>query len=754
MGIDNHLKIIKEGVFGRDVRQAIHDGIQQVYDDATANGNANMEVAKARGEFENLADRLENILSEAQQGKIPMDRLTQDVKEAMTGGAVAVVGRNAILSENIVNRSVDWTKTNFIEPEEQFFDASHQNNESDKLLVESGRTVPVANYSTSHEIYAVGQLTASFIRAYVIYNGDGSVHQYYNTNNNLATVTVNLTSGQYIRFSFASANKNQIMINKGSFLLPLKSFSLKLKDEIKIGSANDTESIGQIIAQVGNQLFDSTKITKDKLLLENDGRSISQSNYFVSDAMQIQRNGKVTLSNIRSYVVKDNLGRLKTGANTGNNKAIVTIDVAEGDVLLISGHISELGNVMVNYGDKALPFESYRYVLKDDFYIPKSRIIDDVPEETAFSVTKSGQTISIRSRSGNDTFVQNISLNGSRNRTLNILDATLNGEVIHNLNDEITPIRLESTVGANHGYTRDVLPDEFHSQLSGNDLFPSVKDIKQEIVETSDRLTITETYDILDLQSIIANGVLYKNNLSAVESAVRVVTAYEFYGFGNCKISTTLAFLKDKRITTIGFLQSVPIIGDVTRYIPGLKPFDGFDFSAGVNLADYNINYNVETKDLLEFGKPPLFYRDSSEMVDYSMGYLPVELAKDDTRLQKTSTFWDLRGTKKSYPVALNWKSNPIQAGTVFQLTGFRAYKPSSSDGVYLHSVDFGNEIYLYIHTKDASNFVSKQAAVPIGSKFEVVRIQGIDFKSETIGAAGIVFSSKANSYAILKIVK
>ncbi|HFI0084980.1 TPA: hypothetical protein ACGORA_000370 [Streptococcus suis] len=61
MGIDNHLKVIKEGVFGRDVRQAIHDGIEQAYDDATANGNANMEVAKARGVYDTLPNRLQAI---------------------------------------------------------------------------------------------------------------------------------------------------------------------------------------------------------------------------------------------------------------------------------------------------------------------------------------------------------------------------------------------------------------------------------------------------------------------------------------------------------------------------------------------------------------------------------------------------------------------------------------------------------------------------------------------------------------------
>lgn len=60
-GIDTHLKTIKEGVFGRDVRQAIHDGIEQVYNDATFDGNTNMEVAKSRGEFNELSSRLANI---------------------------------------------------------------------------------------------------------------------------------------------------------------------------------------------------------------------------------------------------------------------------------------------------------------------------------------------------------------------------------------------------------------------------------------------------------------------------------------------------------------------------------------------------------------------------------------------------------------------------------------------------------------------------------------------------------------------
>lgn len=739
---------------GSDVREVIAQLFERTWLEGTKEGNANMEVAKARGEFENLADRLENILSEAQQGKIPMDRLAQDVKEAMTGGSVAVVGKNAVQTENIVNRSVDWSKTDFIEPSEQLFDISHPDDESDRLLIDAGRTVNTTGYFTTHAIFAVGQVTANYVRAYVLYSGNGSVAQYQNTNNNLATVTINLLAGQYVRFSLSSGYKNQIMVNRGSILLPLKPFELKLKDDIKIGAANDTDHIGQIIAQLGNQLFDKNKISKDKLLLETDGRSISMSNYFVSEGIQMTQTEKVTLSNIRVYVLKDYLGRYKTGANTGNNSAVITIDVAKDDILQISGHTSMLENVMVNFGSTALPVEQYMYVLKDDFYIPKSRIIDDIPDtkNKPFEVSRSGNTILITSKRDENTLVQKIILNNSKNGTLNVRETTLNGTIIHNLTDDITPIRLESTVGANHGYTMEVLPTEFHAQLVNDNLYPSVKNIKQDVEIKDDRLKITETYDVLDLPSIIANGPSYKDNLAAVESAVRIITSYEFYGFGQSKVSTTLLFLKEKRITTLGFLQSVPTEGNVVRYLPGIKPFNGFDFSSGVTLNDYNMSYNVELKDLINSNQPPLFYRDSTDLIDYSMGYLPVESASDTNRLEQSSIFWDLRDTKKSYPVCLNWQSNPIKTESIYQLTGFRNYALKSSDTILAQSINYGSERYIYLHSVAANGLTSKEIESAIGSTFEIIRNSGFDFKVNTVGPAGLIFSNTQNAYAVLRV--
>lgn len=128
MGIDQYLKVIKEGVFGRDVRQAIHDGIERVYEDATFDGNTNMEVAKARGGFDTLSENLKSINASADAAnqkasqlvndkvdkngaaQVTWAMLAQDAREQIAGSKVAVVGNNAVSSANIVNGSVTDAK--------------------------------------------------------------------------------------------------------------------------------------------------------------------------------------------------------------------------------------------------------------------------------------------------------------------------------------------------------------------------------------------------------------------------------------------------------------------------------------------------------------------------------------------------------------------------------------------------------------------------------------------------------------------
>src|SRR5690625_589229 len=77
MSIQQYFDKIKNAVYGREVRGAIHDAIKQTYDDASEGGDANMEVKMARGTYPTLGDRLDK-----QDDKI--DKNSSDISERAT----------------------------------------------------------------------------------------------------------------------------------------------------------------------------------------------------------------------------------------------------------------------------------------------------------------------------------------------------------------------------------------------------------------------------------------------------------------------------------------------------------------------------------------------------------------------------------------------------------------------------------------------------------------------------------------------
>lgn len=87
--IQSYLNQIKNAVFGKDVRESIHDAIKQCYDDAAVNhDNANMEVKLARGTHDTLNDRLveneknqENLSSQLDTNVRELDDKKADKKD-------------------------------------------------------------------------------------------------------------------------------------------------------------------------------------------------------------------------------------------------------------------------------------------------------------------------------------------------------------------------------------------------------------------------------------------------------------------------------------------------------------------------------------------------------------------------------------------------------------------------------------------------------------------------------------------------
>lgn len=81
MSIQNYLNQIKSAVFGKDVRQSIHDAIKQCYDDASIDhDNANMEVKLARGSHDTLNERFTSVEENIKNNSEQLDKI--DIEKA------------------------------------------------------------------------------------------------------------------------------------------------------------------------------------------------------------------------------------------------------------------------------------------------------------------------------------------------------------------------------------------------------------------------------------------------------------------------------------------------------------------------------------------------------------------------------------------------------------------------------------------------------------------------------------------------
>ena len=89
--ISELVKFIREKGYGADTREAIAQALERVYHDALQSGNANMEVSMARGNFSDLAERLNHFAKTFSDGSpsIFYDTLAE-LKSAYPNGAEGV----------------------------------------------------------------------------------------------------------------------------------------------------------------------------------------------------------------------------------------------------------------------------------------------------------------------------------------------------------------------------------------------------------------------------------------------------------------------------------------------------------------------------------------------------------------------------------------------------------------------------------------------------------------------------------------
>lgn len=150
--ISDKLNKILSAVFGKDVRQALHDGLdainresenttarqkvlEETFDHLTINaGNSNAEIVAARVKndgtsFDTIGKRLNDFdehldktVRKGEGGSVTWAMASQDFRENVTGGNTAVVGKDSVLKENIVDGEVIKSKASFYKKTRNLFD--------------------------------------------------------------------------------------------------------------------------------------------------------------------------------------------------------------------------------------------------------------------------------------------------------------------------------------------------------------------------------------------------------------------------------------------------------------------------------------------------------------------------------------------------------------------------------------------------------------------------------------------------------
>lgn len=174
---------------------------------AGGGGLTTEEKNQINNAINSINERLEHNVRELNDKKLnktdvlSMANMGQDVKEAMTGGSVAVVGKNTVLTENIVDKQVTKAKTSFYK--------KTINLENKELQIE-GKGI----LTNSGDLYDNPDLAST--EEYISINCDYLSLQKFDSNGN------DISSNEAIGLAFFDSNKAFLKWTDLSVISPLK----------------------------------------------------------------------------------------------------------------------------------------------------------------------------------------------------------------------------------------------------------------------------------------------------------------------------------------------------------------------------------------------------------------------------------------------------------------------------------------------------------------------------------------------------
>lgn len=307
-------------------------------------------------------------------------------------------------------------------------------------------------------------------------------------------------------------------------------------------------------------------------------------------------------------------------------------------------------------------------------------------------------------------------------------------------------------------------------------LYPSINNISvkyvldgEEITEDGtyfgNELQVQESYNIMDYKSII-NYAQENIGSSYVEGdiagLVKISNIFTFTDGLKCTTAHGFKALKKVYVGNCGFLQSVALNlsgHNRKRFMPHVKAKEGFDFAQGIDLDEYTANLNFNAADLVDPLIPPSYYVDwlydmeGNKKYGFSMGYIVDKTnSKNDSRISNAFTYWDMRSTKKSYPVAMGGVT--LEEGEYRNFMGFRNYLPPEEviGANLLNIVKDKQDKYIYISVDRKVLGFNKEVSESVGKDVTLLQSENITLLNETVDSEGVVFNSTGSGSGVIKI--
>ena len=182
----------------------------------------------------NNSSLIKNKINRDESGVITNAMLSQEVKESMTGGSVAVVGKNSVLNENIVEKAITYNKTDFVNTGKNLFNKYATSSEGWYMQYTDG--VPVQNeyvttfcYSDFIKVKPSSTITINkYLHSYCLYDVNKKFIKGKFVNVNGMTIQIP-NNCEYIVVNTQYDDRDTIQVEYGTVATSYEPYALDIK---------------------------------------------------------------------------------------------------------------------------------------------------------------------------------------------------------------------------------------------------------------------------------------------------------------------------------------------------------------------------------------------------------------------------------------------------------------------------------------------------------------------------------------------